>query len=250
MVNVDRQPIVEERVRLPVLAGLRALERQRDPMPEPCAPRSPRPRPCGRRRRDRGQRRREQNRGRERGASGRSSVAGRRPRAGSPRVGAESVATSVRRRKEWFAARPGRRLVSATHARPERIARSSRCASASARPYDDAIAAARTCYSPRVIGADEVTPRPARDDRPAHLRGRPPHGLPARALRVRPREREPPVRVVVPALAPVLQLGAVQPALRAPRRGARATCRTALEARRARVYEEAVDVGLGALPPR
>jgi len=25
-------------------------------------------------------------------------------------------------------------------------------------PYDDAIAAARTCYSPRVIGADEVTP--------------------------------------------------------------------------------------------
>jgi thymidylate synthase ThyX len=29
---------------------------------------------------------------------------------------------------------------------------------ASARPYDGAIAAARTCYSPRVIGADEVTP--------------------------------------------------------------------------------------------
>ncbi len=28
---------------------------------------------------------------------------------------------------------------------------------ASARPYDDAIAAARTCYSPRLIGADEVT---------------------------------------------------------------------------------------------
>src|SRR5512136_1110068 len=28
---------------------------------------------------------------------------------------------------------------------------------ASARPYDAAIAAARTCYSPRVIGADEVT---------------------------------------------------------------------------------------------
>src|SRR5215471_3903617 len=28
---------------------------------------------------------------------------------------------------------------------------------ASARPYDDAIAAARTCYSPRVIDADEVT---------------------------------------------------------------------------------------------
>jgi len=29
---------------------------------------------------------------------------------------------------------------------------------ASSRPYDGAIAAARTCYSPRVIGADEVTP--------------------------------------------------------------------------------------------
>ncbi len=30
---------------------------------------------------------------------------------------------------------------------------------ASARPYDDAIAAARTCYSPRVIAPDEVTPQ-------------------------------------------------------------------------------------------
>ncbi len=30
---------------------------------------------------------------------------------------------------------------------------------ASARPYDDAVAAARTCYSPRVIGVDEITPR-------------------------------------------------------------------------------------------
>ena len=30
------------------------------------------------------------------------------------------------------------------------------------RPYDDAIAAARTCYSPRVIGADEVTDRQRR----------------------------------------------------------------------------------------
>jgi thymidylate synthase ThyX len=29
---------------------------------------------------------------------------------------------------------------------------------ASARPYDGAIAAARTCYSPRVIGVDEITP--------------------------------------------------------------------------------------------
>jgi thymidylate synthase ThyX len=30
--------------------------------------------------------------------------------------------------------------------------------SASARPYDGAIAAARTCYSPRVVGVDEITP--------------------------------------------------------------------------------------------
>src|SRR5512136_1427478 len=30
---------------------------------------------------------------------------------------------------------------------------------ASARPYDAAIAAARTCYAPRVVGAEEVTPR-------------------------------------------------------------------------------------------
>jgi len=29
---------------------------------------------------------------------------------------------------------------------------------ASARPYDAAIAAARTCYAPRVIGTEEVTP--------------------------------------------------------------------------------------------
>jgi thymidylate synthase ThyX len=29
---------------------------------------------------------------------------------------------------------------------------------ATARPYDDAIAAARTCYAPRVVGTDEVTP--------------------------------------------------------------------------------------------
>ena len=30
---------------------------------------------------------------------------------------------------------------------------------ASGRPYDDAIAAARSCYSPRVIAPDEVTPQ-------------------------------------------------------------------------------------------
>jgi thymidylate synthase ThyX len=32
-----------------------------------------------------------------------------------------------------------------------------RLRSATDRPYDDAIAAARTCYSPRVVGADEIT---------------------------------------------------------------------------------------------
>src|SRR5690349_3766720 len=30
--------------------------------------------------------------------------------------------------------------------------------SASAKPYDGAIAAARTCYAPRVVGVDEITP--------------------------------------------------------------------------------------------
>jgi thymidylate synthase ThyX len=31
--------------------------------------------------------------------------------------------------------------------------------SATSRPYDDAIAAARTCYSPHIVGVDDVTPR-------------------------------------------------------------------------------------------
>jgi thymidylate synthase (FAD) len=34
--------------------------------------------------------------------------------------------------------------------------------SGTARPYDDAIAAARTCYSPRVVFAEEVTERQRR----------------------------------------------------------------------------------------
>ena len=38
-----------------------------------------------------------------------------------------------------------------------------RLRSATARPYDDAIAAARTCYSPRVIDADEITERQRRN---------------------------------------------------------------------------------------
>jgi thymidylate synthase ThyX len=39
------------------------------------------------------------------------------------------------------------------------------------RPYDDAIAAARTCYSPRVIGADEVTERQRRSIGPLTFEG-------------------------------------------------------------------------------
>jgi thymidylate synthase ThyX len=39
------------------------------------------------------------------------------------------------------------------------------------RPYDDAIAAARTCYSPRVIEADEVTPRQRRNIGPLTFQG-------------------------------------------------------------------------------
>ena len=54
----------------------------------------------------------------------------------------------------------------------------------------------------------------ARLDRPADLRRRPPHRLPARALRVRAREHLAAVRVERAARLPVLQLGAVEPALR------------------------------------
>ena len=111
---------------------------------------------------------------------------------------------------------------------------SSRCATPPPVRTTRAIAAARTCYAPRVIGAEEVTPGAAGDDRPAHLRGRPPHRLAARALRVRARERQPAVRLVVPALAPLLQLRAVLAALRPPRRGAGARAGGARRPRRAR----------------
>ncbi len=39
------------------------------------------------------------------------------------------------------------------------------------RPYDDAIAAARTCYSPRVIAADEITERQRRNIGPLTFQG-------------------------------------------------------------------------------
>ena len=92
-------------------------------------------------------------------------------------------------------------------------------------PFDGAIAAARTCYSPRVIGAGEVTDVAARHDRRADLRRRPPHGLPARALRVRAREHLAAVRLDVPALVSVLQLRAVEPALRQAAASRARSCR-------------------------
>ena len=213
-----RQPIVEERVDLAVFAGLRALEGQRDPMPDlALAAHHDRGRGAlGREGRERGH---EQERRRERGASGRSQ---------SPGVlqwrdlleSAPILWRFGRRRKERFAAR---RAASASlsypcPSSPDRLVVTLR--HASARPYDardrrraHLLLAARD----RLRGGDAAA---ARDDRAAHLRGRAPHGLAARALRVRAREREPPVRLVVPPLAPLLQLGAVLAALRAPRRGA------------------------------
>ena len=46
-----------------------------------------------------------------------------------------------------------------------------RLRSATDRPYDDAIAAARTCYSPRVIEPDEITDRQRRDIGPLTFDG-------------------------------------------------------------------------------
>ena len=73
------------------------------------------------------------------------------------------------------------------------------------------------------------------DDRPADVRGRAPHGVAARALRVRARERQPPVRVVVPALHPFYtQWEQSLAAFRAPRRGAGALPSLGGEAERLR----------------
>jgi hypothetical protein len=46
-----------------------------------------------------------------------------------------------------------------------------RLRSATDRPYDDAIAAARTCYSPRVIEPDEITDRQRRNIGPLTFDG-------------------------------------------------------------------------------
>ena len=61
----------------------------------------------------------------------------------------------------------------------------------------------------------------ARFDRSADLRRRAPHGLPARAFRVRTRKHFAPAGVERPALVPVLQLRAVESALRQAERAAR-----------------------------
>ena len=63
---------------------------------------------------------------------------------------------------------------------------------------------------------------PAPQHRPADLRRWTPHRVPARHLRVRALGRLAPARLVLPARLPVLQHRAAEPALRAPRRGARA----------------------------
>ena len=60
----------------------------------------------------------------------------------------------------------------------------------------------------------------AAEHRPADLRRRTPHGVPARDVRVRALGRLAPARVVLPPRLPVLQHRAAEPALRAPRRGA------------------------------
>ena len=82
----------------------------------------------------------------------------------------KSRIASPRRRFSWSGARAdasaprrfaARRAASASLACPCPSSPAPRVVTlrhASARPYDAAIAAARTCYSPRVIGAEEITP--------------------------------------------------------------------------------------------
>ena len=95
-----------------------------------------------------------------------------------------------------------------------------------ARPLDNAVATARTCYSakgiitPAEVGGDSRPrtsadpPRTPRRARAGSLRRGPSHHVPARALPVRARPRVAPVRLVLPALPSLLQLGAGEPALR------------------------------------
>src|ERR1700676_1358525 len=69
--------------------------------------------------------------------------------------------------------------------------------------------------------------RPRRNHRQAapqhrrrHFLQRPPHRLSARPFRIRPRECQPPVRLVLPPRSPLLQFRATKPALRPPGSGA------------------------------
>ena len=97
------------------------------------------------------------------------------------------------------------------------------------RPYENAVATARTCYSARGhrrrrrrCRARPDLPeekrrqrrRAARPDREVDLPGRAPHDAPARALPVRARRRLAAVPLDLPPRPPLLQLRAGEPALR------------------------------------
>ncbi len=96
------------------------------------------------------------------------------------------------------------------------------------RPFENAVATARTCYSPRGIvddrrrlgGAGPVGGQAAREggaarpDREVDLPGGAPHDAPARPLPVRARRGVAPVPVVLPPRPPLLQQRAGEPALR------------------------------------
>ena len=67
--------------------------------------------------------------------------------------------------------------------RPSRLRRpASRLRNSFAHPYDSAIAAARTCYAPRLIVRRGNHRQAAHDHRRGHVFRRPSHRLPARAL--------------------------------------------------------------------
>ena len=111
-----------------------------------------------------------------------------------------------------------------------------------AHPFDSAIAAARTCYSPRLIGPEEITEKQRVNIGAATFYGGHHTVYPARAFRIWPRKYQPPIRLVVPARASFLQLRAAKPALRAPRSraGLRSTRQPEFRRRRTAIYERAV----------
>ncbi len=89
----------------------------------------------------------------------------------------------------------------------------------------------------------------AGDDRVGNVFRRAPYRLPARAFRIRAREREPAIRLVVSARASVLQLGAAEPAVRAagPRAGVRAGGEPVFRRRRTRDLRKGDCARVGAL---